>query len=76
MNKGRNEHKPDGGIMTTKKIDAEVQACDLKAHYRPVALKAVVAAHCIRPKIVDRASHEDEPHRFDPGFHGYPELES
>ncbi len=61
--------------MTMKKIDAEVQACDLKAHYRPVALKAVVAAHCIRPKIVGRDPRESEPYRFDPSFHGYPELD-
>lgn len=61
--------------MTTGKADAEVQTCDLRAHYRPLALKAVVAAHCIRPKIVDRDSRDCEPHRFDPGFHGYPEQD-
>ncbi|OWV81688.1 hypothetical protein ATY77_00065 [Rhizobium sp. R634] len=61
--------------MTTKNIDAEIKACDLKAHYRPVALKAVVAALCIRPKVVVCGPRESEADGYTPHFRDYPEFD-
>lgn len=65
--------------MTAKKADNNTKVeCDLKAFYRPVAIKAVAAALSIRrPDPGLRGSlSESEGFRWSPDFHGYPDNES
>lgn len=62
-------------VMTTKRIDTETQSCDLEARYRPIALKAVVAAYCIGSKIDQYKSRNREPRLFEFQFDRYSEQE-
>ncbi|ANM14517.1 hypothetical protein AMK06_PE00145 (plasmid) [Rhizobium sp. N541] len=58
-----------------KRIDSEIRVCDLEALYRPLALKAVVAAYCIRSKIDHCDSRNTKPYQFNSRFHGSAEQE-
>lgn len=61
--------------MTIKRLDTVTHACDLEARYRPIALKAVVAACCIRSKIDHHRSGKREPRLLEFHFDRYSEQE-
>lgn len=55
--------------MTTTK-DERKDACDLRARYRPVALRAVVAAFSVRGQSAEVRERNSERSVWDPDVYG------